>query len=63
MPIMNIHLMEGRTEQQKAQLIEALTQAAIDSIGAPRESIRVLLLEIPTTNFGIAGQTAAALGR
>jgi 4-oxalocrotonate tautomerase len=55
--------MEGRTDEQKARLIGALTDAAIESIGAPRESVRVLLIEIPKTQFGIGGKTASALGR
>ncbi|WP_168787551.1 2-hydroxymuconate tautomerase [Paraburkholderia aromaticivorans] len=63
MPIINVHLMEGRTDEQKARLIGALTDAAIESIGAPRESVRVLLIEIPKTHFGIGGKTASALGR
>jgi 4-oxalocrotonate tautomerase len=63
MPIINVHLLEGRTDEQKARLIGALTDAAIESIGAPRESVRVLLIEIPKTQFGIGGKTAAALGR
>ncbi|MGF6545758.1 MULTISPECIES: 2-hydroxymuconate tautomerase [Paraburkholderia] len=63
MPIMNVHLLEGRTDEQKARLIEALTEAAMNAIDAPRESIRVLLIEIPKTDFGIGGRTAQALGR
>ncbi|MBB5410469.1 MULTISPECIES: 2-hydroxymuconate tautomerase [Paraburkholderia] len=63
MPIINVHLMEGRTDEQKARLIGALTDAAIESIGAPRESVRVLLIEIPKTHFGIGGKTAFELGR
>lgn len=63
MPIMHVHLIEGRTDEQKARLIEALTQAAVDAIDAPRESVRVLLSEVPKTQFGIGGKTAQALGR
>ena len=63
MPIIHVHLMEGRTDEQKARLIGALTDAAVESVGAPRESIRVLLIEMPKTHFGIGGKTAQALGR
>jgi 4-oxalocrotonate tautomerase len=63
MPIIHVHLMEGRTGEQKARLIAALTDAAIESVGAPRESVRVLLLEVPKTHFGIGGKTARELGR
>ncbi|MGY2376368.1 2-hydroxymuconate tautomerase [Pseudomonas sp. SDO524_S393] len=63
MPIMQVYLMEGRDDEQKARLIEALTEAAVASIQAPRESVRVIITEVPKTQFGIAGKTAKALGR
>lgn len=63
MPIIHVHLMEGRSEDLKRRLIEELTQVAIDVINAPRESIRVLLIEIPTDSWGIGGKTARDLGR
>jgi 4-oxalocrotonate tautomerase len=63
MPIMQVFIMEGRSQDQKEKLIEALTQAAMTSIDAPRESVRVLLTEVPKDHWGIGGQTATALGR
>lgn len=63
MPIIQVALMEGRNDEQKAALIHALTEASHASIGAPRESVRVVINEIPMTQFGIGGQTAKALGR
>lgn len=63
MPIMQVFLIEGRDEEQKARLILALTEAAVESIQAPRESVRVIITEVPKTDFGIAGRTVKALGR
>lgn len=63
MPIMQVFLIEGRDEEQKARLIEALTSAAVESIQAPPESVRVIITEVPKNQFGIAGKTAKALGR
>jgi len=60
MPIAIIHLMEGRDEQKKARAIEAVTQALVDSLGAPPETVRVILLEVPRTSWGIAGKPASA---
>ncbi|MDR2013362.1 MAG: 4-oxalocrotonate tautomerase family protein [Rhodanobacter sp.] len=59
MPIMQVFLLEGRTDEQKARLISALTEAAVESIGAPRETVRVIITEMPKTHFGIGGKTAA----
>ncbi|CAM4384399.1 2-hydroxymuconate tautomerase [Kerstersia similis] len=63
MPIIQVSLIQGRSEAQKASLIQALTDAAEHSIGAPRDSIRVILLEVPNTDFGMGGKTAKSLGR
>ncbi len=63
MPICQIFLMEGRTVEQKRRLIEKITDAMHESIGAPRESVRVILTEMPKEHFGIGGKSAAELGR
>lgn len=63
MPIIQVNLMEGRTDEQKEALIAALTEATVQSLGAPRDSVRVLLNEMPKTHWGIGGKSARALGR
>ncbi|WP_437883246.1 2-hydroxymuconate tautomerase [Pseudomonas sp. LRF_L74] len=63
MPIIQVHLIAGRSEEQKAHFIEAISRAAVDTLDAPIESIRVIINEVPSTDFGIAGQTAKQRGR
>ncbi len=63
MPIIQVSLVQGRSEQQKEALIHALTESVHESIGAPRESVRIILVEVPNTDFGIGGKTAKSLGR
>jgi len=63
MPIAIINLMEGRDDAKKALLIKKVTEAICDSIDAPIETVRVILNEVPKTQFGIAGKTAKELGR
>lgn len=60
MPIIEVTLVEGRTPEMKEALIRALTDAAEASIAAPRQSIRVLLREIPAAHFAVAGESFAA---
>jgi 4-oxalocrotonate tautomerase len=55
--------MEGRSEEMKRELIAELTETAHRVLGSPKEAIRVQLIEVPTTNWGIAGKTAKDLGR
>ncbi|WP_316154794.1 2-hydroxymuconate tautomerase [Cupriavidus sp. BIC8F] len=63
MPIMQVFLIEGRTDEQKARLIRALTDAAVEAVGAPVETVRVMIIEVPKAQFGIGGKTARELGR
>ena len=63
MPICQIHLLEGRTVEQKRLLIQKITEAMHEAIGAKPESVRVILTEMPKEHFGISGKTAGELGR
>jgi len=63
MPIAQINIMEGRTDEQKEMLIREVTDAMVRSLGAPVESVRIILNEMPKQHFGIAGQSAKKLGR
>jgi 4-oxalocrotonate tautomerase len=63
MPFAQIYLMEGRTEDQKRAVIEKVTAALVEAVGAPKENIRVWIQDVPKTNWGIAGVSAKDLGR
>ncbi|HLN24357.1 MAG TPA: 2-hydroxymuconate tautomerase [Patescibacteria group bacterium] len=55
MPIVEITLMEGRTKQQKADLMKAVTEAVVTSVSAPAAAVRVILREIPAEHFAVGG--------
>ncbi|PCH85342.1 MAG: 4-oxalocrotonate tautomerase [Piscirickettsiaceae bacterium] len=63
MPIVTVNMLEGRTDEQKAALIKEVTDAICHSIEAPIASVRVIINEMPNTQFGIGGKTAKSLGR
>jgi len=63
MPIINVNMMEGRTIEQKEALIKAVSEAVTASIGAPEQSIRVLISEYPKAHFGIGSLPAHKAGR
>ena len=63
MPFAQIYLLEGRTEEQKRAVIDKVTQALVDAVGAPVNTVRVLIQDVPKTNWGIAGTSAKDLGR
>lgn len=63
MPLVQVSILEGRTDEQKEVLIYELTEACCKAIGAPRETVRVLINEMPKQNWGIGGRSAKAIGR
>ena len=63
MPIVQVNMLEGRTDEQKEALIIEITEAMVRSISAPRESIRVMINEMPKQHFGIGGSSVKKLGR
>lgn len=56
MPIVDITLIEGRSPEKKVRLIEKVTDAVVEAIDAPRDSVRVLIREIPPQHFGAGGK-------
>ena len=56
MPLIQIHLAEGRTEEQKKELMTGITDLTEKVIGAPRDSIRVWINEFPDTDYMAAGE-------
>jgi 4-oxalocrotonate tautomerase len=59
MPLIEIHLLEGRTDEQKKALLTAVTDAVHTSIGASLESIRVWVQEFSPKEYMAAGVLAA----
>jgi 4-oxalocrotonate tautomerase len=59
MPLIEVHLARGRTEQEKRALMEAITEAVQRSIDAPLPSIRVWIHEFAREEFMAAGEVLA----
>lgn len=45
-----IHLLEGRTEPQQRAVIDKVTQGLVVAVGAPVNSVRVWIQEVPKGN-------------
>ena len=59
MPLIEVTMVEGRTPEQVRALISALTRAAVDTVGAPAESVRVVVREVPATHWAAGDVTIA----
>jgi 4-oxalocrotonate tautomerase len=55
MPTIRVELLEGRTPEQKTKLVQALTQAVVDSLGSKPESVDVLLYDIERVHWATGG--------
>lgn len=55
MPVINVSIIAGRPPETRLALIEGLTKAAVDALGVPADTVRVLLWEIPGEHFAVGG--------
>ena len=59
MPLVNVTMARRRTPEQKGAMLRAVADAIHESIGAPRDSIRVWVTEVENTDF-LAGTEVLA---
>ncbi|WP_445506299.1 2-hydroxymuconate tautomerase [Niallia sp. 03190] len=59
MPYITVKMLEGRSEDQKKNLVEKVTDAVSETTGAPKEKIVVFIEEMSKNNYGIAGKRAS----
>jgi 4-oxalocrotonate tautomerase len=55
MPLIEVHMLAGRTDEQKKSLLTAITTAVHESIGAPVETIRVWIEEFSRQEYMAGG--------
>jgi 4-oxalocrotonate tautomerase len=56
MPIITISMKEGRTKDQKAQLVKEITEAVVRVIGTKAESVNIVIHDQPEENLAHAGK-------
>ena len=61
MPIITINLLEGRPQEMIEKMINAVSEAAATSIGAPIQTVRVMVNEMPAHTFGIGGRPSSVV--
>ncbi|HEY6747002.1 MAG TPA: 2-hydroxymuconate tautomerase [Mycobacteriales bacterium] len=59
MPLVEVTLVEGRSDEQLRTLISRLTAAVVDAVGAPKDNVRVVLREVPATHWAAGDVTIA----
>lgn len=56
MPIVRIEIAEGRSEEEKRRLLQAVTKAIHDAIGVPLSTIHIMLKESSPHHIMIGGE-------
>ncbi len=55
MPIVQIHLLEGRDTEKKRALVKNVTQAVCDTLGSKPEKVRVILSDMAHHDYAVGG--------
>lgn len=55
MPIVNVKLLEGRSDEQLKNLVSEVTDAVEKTTGANRHAIHVVIEEMKPNHYGVAG--------
>lgn len=56
MPILQVHMLKGRTAAQKRKLAQALTQAVVAALGSAPEAVRVIMSDMAYEDYAIGGK-------
>lgn len=59
MPIISVILGDGRSAEQKRDLCRALTNATVAAVNVRPDQVRVIINDIPLTNYAVSGVTFA----
>ena len=59
MPLIQLSMLEGRTNEQKIRLIKELTRITCEICSCKPEAVVVILHDVPKENWGTAGKSKA----
>jgi 4-oxalocrotonate tautomerase len=55
MPIIQIHMLEGRDVNKKRELAKKITQVVMETLGSPPEKVRVIMSDMPHDSYSVGG--------
>lgn len=63
MPLINISILEGRSEEKIMDLIKNVTATVSETLDAPKGNIRVIVTEVPKNRWAVGSKTMKEIGR
>ncbi|MCL4428002.1 MAG: 4-oxalocrotonate tautomerase family protein [Deltaproteobacteria bacterium] len=58
MPFVSVKMLEGRTKEQKKNLIKSITKSVSKSLSIDENSVWVVVEEFPADEWGLGGELA-----
>ena len=55
MPIVVVNIKEGRTLEQKRNMVTKVTEALCETMEVPKTSVSIIINEMANDNFAVAG--------
>jgi len=55
MPFIQVHLLEGRTDEQREKLAKAITDAVVEILGVSKDVVWITFHDIPKTHWSTGG--------
>lgn len=59
MPVIRVEMSSGRTRSQKQEVTDAITQAMMTHCGCTPDSVHVVFLDVPASEWAIGGKFLA----
>jgi 4-oxalocrotonate tautomerase len=56
MPILEVKILEGRTQEQKKQMVVQLTDVLVNTINTTPADVKIHIVEMPKDSYAIAGK-------
>lgn len=63
MPVVMVYMLPGRTDEQKRQLVKAMTDAMVNIAKAPAQNTAVLIHEVPQNDWSLGGALVSDTNR
>jgi 4-oxalocrotonate tautomerase len=55
MPFVEVHLVEGRTNEQREKITKAFTDALVEILGVSKDAVWIQFVDMPKTHFATGG--------
>jgi len=57
-PIITVKMLEGRSDEQKKALVEKVTEAVVETTGAKKEAVSIIIEEMSKAHYATGGVRA-----